>query len=343
VDVLATADAGHFRAAMDVMMAEDQIDSLYINFVTPFFVDTEKVAIQIAEVNKQRKKPIVCNLMTDPRQWVGTVDILKSGGVPCYSFPSTAARALAALSRYGALKSRNIGEAKRFSDVDASRVSAILKKAADASFDMLSAGEVYSILEAYRIPCAAWKMADTVADAEAAADAIGYPVVIKADAASVIHKSDVGGVAVNLRTREALREAASNMSAKIGATDLKFLVQKFQPGGREVIIGAKAEKGLGHLIMFGLGGIYVEILKDVTFKITPVTAVEAGEMITSLKTAALLQGVRGEAGIDQPGVIDVILRLSQLVTDFPQIQEMDLNPVMAFSDRIIAVDARIAL
>ncbi len=343
VDVLATADAGHFRAAMDVMMAEDQIDSLYINFVTPFFVDTEKVAIQIAEVNKLRKKPIVCNLMTDPRQWVGTVDILKSGGVPCYSFPSTAARALAALSRCGALRSRNIGEVKRFSDVDASRVEGILKKAADSGFDMLSAGDVYAILEAYRIPCAAWKMVDTAADAEAAADAIGYPVVIKADAPSVIHKSDVGGVAVNLQTREAVREAASNMAAKIGAPDLKFLVQKFQPGGKELIIGAKAEKGLGHLIMFGLGGIYVEILKDVTFKISPVTEVEAGEMISSLKAAALLTGVRGEAGIDQPGVIDVILRLSQLVTDFPRIQEMDLNPVMAFSDRIIAVDARIAL
>lgn len=343
VDVLATADGGHFRAAMDVMMAEDQIDSLYINFVTPFFVDTEKIAHQIAEVNRQRKKPIVCNLMTDPRQWMGTVDILKSGGIPCYSFPSTAARALAALSRYGALRSRNIGEVKRFSDVDSSCVEGILKNAADSGRDMLSAGEVYQILDAYHIPCTAWKMADTVADAEAAADAIGYPVVIKADAASVIHKSDIGGVAVNLQTREAVREAASNMSAKIGVYDLKFLVQKYQPGGREVIIGAKAEKGLGHLIMFGLGGIYVEILKDVTFKITPVTEVEAGEMIASLKTAALLQGVRGEAGIDQPGVIDVILRLSQLVTDFPRIQEMDLNPVMAFSDRIIAVDARIAL
>jgi acetyltransferase len=343
VDVLATADAGHFRAAMDVMMAEDQIDCLYINFVTPFFVDTEKVALQIAEVNKQRKKPIVCNLMTDPRQWVGTVDIFKSGGVPCYSFPSTAARALAALSRYGALRSRNIGEVKQFSDVDASRVEGILKKAADSGFDMLSAGDVYSILEAYRIPCAAWKMADTAADAEAAADVIGYPVVIKADAPSVIHKSDVGGVAVNLQTGKAVREAASNMAAKIGASDLKFLVQKFQPGGKELIIGAKAEKGLGHLIMFGLGGIYVEILKDVTFKISPLTEVEAGEMISSLKAAALLTGVRGEAGIDQQGVIDVILRLSQLVTDFPRIQEMDLNPVMAFSDRIIAVDARIAL
>ena len=208
---------------------------------------------------------------------------------------------------------------------------------------MLSACEVYPILDAYRIPCAAWKMADTVAEAEAAADAIGYPVVIKADAASVIHKSDVGGVAVNLKTRKAVLEAASGMSAKISAPDLKFLVQQYQPGGREVIIGAKAEKGLGHLIMFGLGGIYVEILKDVTFKITPVTEIEAGEMLSSLKSAVLLQGARGEAGIDRTAVIEMIQRLSQLVTDFPVIQEMDLNPVMAFSDRIIAVDARIAL
>jgi acetyltransferase len=328
---------------MDVMMAEDHIDSLYINFVTPFFVDNEKIARQIVEVNRQRKKPIICNLMTDPGQWKGTVDILKSGGVPCYSFPSTAARALAALSRHGALRSRNIGEVKRFPDVDRSIVGKILQSSSGAGRNMLSAGEVYQILDAYRIPCAPWKMADTAKDAGAVADSIGYPVVIKADSASVIHKSDVGGVAVDLRNMEAVLEAASHMSAKIGSSDLKFLVQKYLPGGREVIIGAKAEKGLGHVIMFGLGGIYVEILKDVSFKITPVTEFEAGEMITSLKTAALLHGVRGEAGIDKRGVTDVILRLSQLVTDFPQIQEMDLNPVMAFPDRITAVDARILL
>jgi acetyltransferase len=343
VDVLATADAGHFRAAMDVLMAEDQIDSLYINFVTPFFVDTEKVAHEIAVVNKHRKKPIVCNLMTDPLQWMGTVDILKSGGVPCYGFPGTAARALAALCRYGTLKSRNIGEIRQFFDVDSACVAKILKNAGVAGRCQLSADEVYPILNAYRIPCAAWKTADTVADAVTAADTIGYPIVIKADAASIVHKSDFGGVAVNLQTREAVWSAASAMSAKIAATDLKFLVQQYQPGGREVIVGAKSEAGLGHLIMFGLGGIYVEILKDVSFKISPVTDVEASEMITSLKTAALLQGVRGEVGIDQLGLIDVILRLSQLVTDFPQIQEMDMNPIMAFSDRIIAVDARIAL
>ncbi|MFZ3047731.1 MAG: acetate--CoA ligase family protein [Desulfatirhabdiaceae bacterium] len=343
VDVLATADGGHFRAAMDVMMAEDQIDSLYINFVTPFFVDTDSVARQIAEVNQQHKKPIVCNLMTDPVQWKGTVDILKSGGIPCYSFPGTAARALAALTRQGILQSRNIGDVKSFTDVEAGRVRKILDTAVASGCAMMAAADVYQILDAYRIPCAAWKMAGTVDDAAAAADAIGYPVVIKADAPSVIHKSDMGGVVVNLKSREAVREAASNMAIKINAPDLKFFVQQYLPGGKEVIMGAKAEKGLGHLIMFGLGGIYVEILKDVTFKITPVTEIEAAEMLSSLKTAALLKGVRGEAGVDQAGVIEIILRLSQLVTDFPLIQEMDLNPVMAFSDRVVAVDARIAL
>jgi acetyltransferase len=228
-------------------------------------------------------------------------------------------------------------------DLDSACVAGILKKATDAGRSLLSADEVYGVLDAYRIPCAAWKMADSVAEAVAAADVIGYPVVVKADAASVIHKSDVGGVTVNLQTPEAVREAAFAISAKISASDLKFLVQAYRPGGKEVIVGAKAEQGLGHLVMFGLGGIYVEVLKDVSFKISPVTEVEAEEMIGSLKTSALLEGVRGEAGIDKPGMIDVILRLSQLVTDFPQIQEMDMNPVMAFSDKIVAVDARIAL
>jgi acetyltransferase len=208
---------------------------------------------------------------------------------------------------------------------------------------MLSAEDVYGILDAYRIPCASWKTADTAAAAGSAADAIGYPVVLKADSPSVVHKSDVGGVAVNLKNREEVEKAAAAMSARIQASDLRFLVQKFQPGGRELIIGAKAEPGLGHLILFGLGGIYVEVLKDVSFKITPVTRVEAEEMLSSLKASALLTGVRGQAGIDRTSAVRIIQRLSQLVGDFPQIREMDLNPVMAFPDAVVAVDARILL
>ena len=114
---------------------------------------------------------------------------------------------------------------------------------------------------------------------------------------------------------------------------LRFLVQKFLPGGRELIVGASVSRGLGHLVMFGLGGIYVEVLKDVVFKIAPVTRVEAREMLASIKTKALLDGMRGEKGIDKEKVIDLILRVSQLLTDLPMIQEMDLNPILAFERR----------
>jgi acetyltransferase len=124
---------------------------------------------------------------------------------------------------------------------------------------------------------------------------------------------------------------------------LSFLVQKFLPGGRELIIGASAERELGHLVMFGLGGIYVEVLKDVVFKIAPVTEVEAREMLASIKTAALLDGIRGGKGVDKEKIVDLIQRISLLLTDLPMIQEMDLNPIMAFPDAVYAVDGRIRI
>lgn len=343
IDVLATGPGEHFRASMDAMMDEDQIDSLYISFVTPFFVDTESIAKEIVEVNKQRKKPIICNLMTDKRQWTETLKILKQGGVPCYSFPSTAARALTALARYGEVCSREIGEAKDFDDVDKAKAQGIIRKAKDAGQKSLSAAEVYDILGAYGIPAPGWGMAKDAAEAEKIASEIGYPVVVKADAESIIHKSDMGGVAVNLQDGSAVRSAVENMQKNLKADDLKFFVQKFLPGGKEVIIGAKSEGELGHLVMFGMGGIYVEVLEDVVFKLSPVTEVEAKEMLSSVKTAPLLKGVRGEKGVDEAALVEIIRRFSQLVSDLPVIREMDLNPVMAYEDKALVVDARIII
>jgi acetyltransferase len=208
---------------------------------------------------------------------------------------------------------------------------------------MLAADQVYEILEAYGIDVPEWRMAGDVDLAVAAADAIGYPVVLKADATSVIHKSDMGGVAVNLTDADAVKQAAKTMTERIDARDLRFFVQQFVPGGREVIIGAKAEPGVGHLIMFGLGGIFVDVLKDVIFNLTPVTDAEAREMVDGIQASALLDGVRGEKPVDKTALIDLIQRLSKLVTDFPQIVELDLNPVMAFEKGAVAVDARMAL
>jgi len=343
VDVLATGNAGHYRACLDAMMDDDNFDCVYVNFVTPFFVDTDSIAKEIVEVNKQQRKPIVCNLMTDKRQWTETVKILQEGGVPCFSLPGVAARALTALVRYNTIRSREAVEVTTFADVDKAKGIEIIGKAKDAGRNILSAAEVYDILAAYKIPVANWRIAGNVEDAEKAAMEIGFPVVVKADSKTIVHKSDMGGVAVNLKDGDAVKSVVMEMEKKLAADDLKFFIQKHMPEGLEVILGAKAEEGLGHLIMFGMGGIYVEVFKDVVFDITPVSASEAREMISSIKMAPLLEGVRGEKGVDQKALVEIIQRLSQLVTDLDDIEEMDLNPVIAYEDGVFVVDARISI
>jgi acetyltransferase len=341
IDVLATAGAEQFRAALDVIMDEDQLDSVHINFVTPFFVDAESIARQIVEVSREGRKPIVCNLMTDRRQWKGTVDILKEGGVPCYSFPSTAAKVLAALTKFNAIRAREIGEARAFEDTNKEKAEAVLQSARNDGRGFLSAGEAYEILDAYCIPAADWRVAASSEEAVAAAAEIGFPVVVKADAETIVHKSDLGGVVVDLRDNDSLRAAVEGMKARLSAKGLRFLIQKYLPNGTEMIIGAKAEEGLGHLVMFGMGGIYVEVMKDVAFKLTPVTTVEAHEMISSLQAAPLLKGVRKGKGVNQERIVEIIQRVSQLVSECPAIQELDLNPIIAYADQVAVVDARI--
>jgi len=343
IDVLATGTAEHYRACLDAMMDDDHFDCVLVNFVTPFFVDNEKIATEIVAVSKQQRKPIVCNLMTDRKQWKETVRILQDGGVPCFALPGEAARALTALVRYHRIRTRDAGRIKNISDVDKSRAEKIISVAENAGRHMLLADEVYQILDAYRIPVADWRMAGSVDEAAAMAEEIGFPVVVKADAASVIHKSDMGGVAVNLKDAGAVKAAAKKMADELAADDLRFFVQKFMPGGMEIILGAKAEEGLGHMIMFGLGGIFVEVLKDVVFNLTPVTDSDAKEMLAGIKGAPLLAGTRGQKGVDQAAIEALLCRLSQLVGDLPIITEMDLNPVMAFEDGLFAVDARIAI
>jgi acetyltransferase len=345
IDVVATGGGQHFRSALDVLMNEDTIDAIYINFVTAPFTDTDEVARQIVEVNKMKKKPIVCNFMTNlsMERYQVTTKIMKDGGVPCYAFPTTAAKALGALYKYHQVSTRNIGEAKVFSDVKKEKALAIINEAKKEGKSFLSSTQVYNLLAQYGIPVADWRIANSVDDAVKAAAEIGFPVVVKADAESLVHKSDMGGVAINLKNAEDVRAVVEKMKAKFNAPDLKYFIQKFLPGGRELIAGVSAKKDLGHLIMFGLGGIYVEVMKDVVFKIAPVTEVEAKEMLTKIKAAKLLDGVRGEKAIHKASVIEIIQRLSQLVCDLPMIEEMDLNPIMAFEDKAFVVDARIKI
>lgn len=345
IDVVATGGGQHFRSALDVLMDEDEIDSIYINFVTAPFTDTNEVARNIVEVNQLKKKPIVCNFMTNMslERFHETAKILKDGGVPCYSFPTTAAKALGALYRYSKIRAREIGAPKHFSEINNKIVTTILNQAKKENKTYLAADRVYEILASYGIPVAKWWLANDADEAENAAASIGYPVVIKAESPAIIHKSDMGGVAINIKNAAELNEAAEKMKMKFNDRNLKFLVQKFITGGKELIVGVSTKPGLGHLVMFGLGGIYVEILKDVVFKIAPVTELEAGEMLNSIKAAKLLNGVRGEKGINKDRVIDIIQRISKLVTDFPMILEMDMNPIIAVGDDVFVVDARIKI
>jgi acetyltransferase len=343
VDVLATGTAAQYRACMDAMMDDDGFDCVFINFVTPFFVDNESIAREIVAVNQQRRKPMVCNLMTDKQQWTEVVRILREGGVPCYSLPGEAARAMAALVHYHELRSREAGAVKGFSDVQKSRAAEIISKARSAGRSALAAAEVYGVLAAYGIPVADWRIAADAAGAQKAAAEIGFPVVVKADSADVLHKSDMGGVALNLPDGAAVRAAVEKMQKGLSAKDLRFFVQKFVPGGLELIMGAKREEGLGHAVVFGLGGVYVEVMQDVVFNLTPVTDVEAREMLGAIKMAPLLTGVRGQKGVDREKLAEMIQRLSQLLVELPEIQEMDLNPVVAFADRVFVVDARISI
>jgi acetyltransferase len=306
-------------------------------------VDNASIAREIVAVNQQRRKPIVCNLMTDRQQWSEVVRILREGGVPSYPLPGEAARAMAALVQYHAIRSREPAAVQTFADAKADKARKIMGKARSAGRTSLTAAEVYGILEAYKVPVARWKIVATPAEAVEVAAKIGFPVVVKADAESVVHKSDMGGVALNLSSASAVKQAATQMKKAITAPDLRFFVQKFLPGGLELIMGAKAEEGLGHAVVFGLGGIHVEVMKDVAFNLTPVSAPEARQMLAHIKAAPLLRGVRGQKGVNQDRLVEILQRLSQLLSDLPEIQEMDLNPVMAFADKVFVVDARINL
>jgi acyl-CoA synthetase (NDP forming) len=222
-------------------------------------------------------------------------------------------------------------------------VREIINFAANENRDILNAGEVYNILEAYGITTAKWDLCSSISEALKSAGDIGYPLVLKADSKEIIHKSDSGGVVLNIKTEEELRAALVKMASNFDASDLKFFIQQFIAGGKEVIIGANAVQGLGHMIMFGMGGIFVELLKDVSFELTPVSKPEAEEMISSIKTAKILQGFRGDKGVDIPGLVKIIQRVSQLVADHPRILEMDINPLAAFENSISAIDARIKI
>ena len=349
VDMIASATPQSYRIAVEAVLADPNVDAVVATFVPPLGVRQEDVAEAIVSVAAgQTHKPVVAVLMGREGLPQGLAE-LNAAGIPGYRFPESGVRALAAMYRHRRWLERPAGEVRAF-DVDREQVTDIIASAKAEGRAKLSETEVMRVLRAYGIPVAPHAVARTADEAARAAARIGYPVVAKVLSPRIIHKSDVGGVAVGLEDEAELRAAFGRMTtevparAGIGADEVEgVLVQAMVGGGKETIIGMTLDPQFGPVLMFGLGGIYVEALKDVVFRVQPVTDVDAREMVRAIRGAALLQGVRGEPASDLAAVEETIQRISQLVGDHQEIREMDVNPWMAFAQGGVAVDGRITV
>ncbi|NQS99178.1 MAG: acetate--CoA ligase family protein [candidate division Zixibacteria bacterium] len=347
LDMIASADPPGYKRTLDILMKDPLNDAVIVIFVPPVTVDAEAIARSIAEVaSKGWDKPIICCFMGTRGERSG-VPILRQAKLPVYLYPEAAAMALAAMVQYRQISQRPEGKIVTYDDVDKEKVESVINIAIEHKRERLNAEEIGRILKAYRFPLPDSIITKEIDEALEFSRS-RYPIVLKMMAESVVHKTDVGGVMVDIRNDDELRAAFGGMTEKadkLELTDYSILVQQMVKGGRETIIGMTQDPTFGPLIMFGLGGIYVEIMKDVNFAIHPITDLEAERMVKTLKGRKLLEGIRGEKAVDYEIIIECLLRLSQLVADFHQIKEMDLNPFLAFPEKKKSrvVDARLSI
>ena len=347
VDMIASATSESYRLALDTVLADPNVDAAIAAFVPPLGVRQVDVASSIVEVYRSRKpadKPILAVLMGRHGFPEGRAE-LREAGVPAYSFPESAARALSAMVWYRRWLERPVQEPTVF-EVDREAASAILEGARADGRATLKEHEALHLLQTYGVPVVGHRLVTTLEEARSAAKECGYPVVMKAVAPGVLHKTDIGAVRVDIRSRAELDEAFGDLIRKLGeaGVDLEgILVQRYASGGRETVIGMSTDPSFGPILMFGLGGIYVEALKDVSFGLAPVSEIDAREMIESIRGAGLLEEFRGEAGVNQAALVETIQRISQMVLDHPDIAELDINPCLAFPDGVLAVDCRVAV
>jgi acetate---CoA ligase (ADP-forming) len=345
VDMIATATPDSYRLALEAVLADPNIDAAIAAFVPPLRVKQQDVARSIVAARRTSpEKPMLAVLMGRAGLPEGRAE-LRAAGVPAYIFPESAGRALAAMYRHRRWLERPAGRVHEF-DVDRATAAELIAAAQDAGVDYLERNAVLAILDAYGIPTLRAGAAATAEQAVEAARQIGLPVVLKIDSPDVVHKTDVGGVVLDLRTEADVHAAFDALVRRVRAHLPSahidgVTIERFLTGGRETIIGASQDPSFGSVIMFGLGGIHVEALRDVTFRIQPVSDIDADEMIRSIRGVTLLEGVRGEAPADLAALRETIQRVSQLVGDHPQLEEMDINPFIIFESGGLVVDARI--
>jgi acetyltransferase len=347
VDVIGDATAERYQAALEAVVADPGVDGVLALATPQAMTDLERFAQAVVQVGTGASKPVLAAFMAEASLKEAN-RILLRGGIPDFPFPDEAVKALEAMVRYAAGQARPPLPARL--PADRARAAALLGSAADRGIDALAESEAREVIAAYGFRGPRSARASSASEASDAAEQIGYPVVLKIISPQILHKSDVGGVRVGLANREAIHEAYAQMVARAGAAAPHasidgVLVQEQVTGGREVILGMARDPQFGPLLMFGLGGIYVEVLKDVAFRIAPLAGAEAEAMIREVRAFPILQGVRGEAPADLAALVQDILRLSQLVTDFPEISEIDINPlfVKPAGEGTVALDARIRL
>ncbi len=330
VDMVAAATAENYSDALRLLLRDKTVDMVIVVFVSPITRDPLEVARQVFEAARGSKKPVVGCFMGRDEILRSIATQARQDWVPVYLYPESAVRALVALEERRRILARKEGRVRRFR-VQTTGIESVLQPG------WLGVEARRALSKAYGITAVAGGLARTSKQAVEIAERVGYPVVMKISSPGVVHKSEVGGVVLDVRDEKTVRATFPKLM-RGGAEGVN--VQKMLRGGREVVIGFAADPSYGPVLMFGLGGTYVEVLKDVSFALCPVSDVRARELIREIKGWPILAGVRGQAGIDEQALVELIQRISQLALERPEIAELEINPLLCFPDGIVAVDMR---
>ncbi|MGD8604299.1 MAG: acetate--CoA ligase family protein [Anaerolineales bacterium] len=348
VDVLGDARSDRYRFAIEMVTRDPHVDGVMVILTPQAMTEIRATAEAMAEVADEVDIPVVGCFMGEARIEEG-VQVLEDHRIPNYGFPERAAHIFRAMVTYRQLRSR---PEPKFETIEADRksVAKIIDDVLEKGRVSIGDAEARDILTAYGIQVPPSKVAETADEAVNIAADMGYPVVLKIASPDILHKTDVGGVKVNLQNATDVRDAFDLIvyraqrylpEARIWGCQ----VQKMVPDGLEVLIGMNRDPQFGPLMTFGLGGIYVETLKDVSFRVAPFSRQEAHDMLDEIRARALLDGVRGEPPVDKEALVETLLRIAQLVLDFPMIAELDINPFIVYEQGRggIAIDMRLIL
>jgi len=348
IDVRGDAQTDRYALALEAVLKDEGVDGVIVILAPQVMTKIEETAEAVGQIAARYDKPVLGCFMGEARVGPG-IKVLNEHKIPNYPFPERAVGALKAMLNYRLWLDRPPSEIEKF-EVDRERVKGIFDQVRADGRQTIGDAEARDIMQAYGIRIPASKLATTADEAVGVAEEIGYPVVMKIASPDILHKTDIGGVKLGISNATDVRDAFDLLVYRAtrympDAEIWGCLVQEMVRGGKEVIVGMNCDPQFGPLMMFGLGGIYVEALKDVAFRIAPFSRQEAEEMVTEIRSYSLLRGVRGERPSDTEAIVDTLLRLSQLVTDFPEIMEMDVNPLIVFEAGrgAVGVDMRLVL